>query len=79
MIDSWLEGKRETGVSPVRSRHCVAELFLRCHWEVPGKVEKALMLSQETCLIAWYIRSRGIGRADIGSRNAPVFLVCLIS
>ena len=42
---------RETGVKPVLSRSCNAELVLKCHWET-GKARRAMKQSQKNCLIA---------------------------
>ena len=41
---------RETGVKPVLSRSCNAELVLKCHWET-GKARRAMKQSQKNCLI----------------------------
>ena len=43
--------KRETGVNPVRSRHCDSQFFAKCHWKRfwEGAKERS-SLSQETCL-----------------------------
>ena len=40
---------RETGVKPVLSRSCNAELVLKCHWET-GKAKGAMTPSQENYL-----------------------------
>ena len=40
---------RETGVKPVLSRSCNAELVLKCHWET-GKARRAMKQSQKNCL-----------------------------
>ena len=41
---------RETGVKPVLSRSCNAELVLKCHWET-GKARRAMKQSQKNSLI----------------------------
>ena len=41
---------RETGVKPVLSRSCNAELVLKCHWET-GKARRAMKQSQKNGLI----------------------------
>lgn len=31
--------KRETGVSPVRSRRCENGVLAKCHWNYPGRLQ----------------------------------------
>ena len=61
-------GKRETGLNPVRSRHCVGGAYCYYVTDFVGKAAIALRYpSQETCRLSVQgrvlrSRSRGIGR-----------------
>lgn len=50
---------RETGVKPVLSRSCNAELVLKCHWET-GKARRAMKQSQKNCFLYLYAEERFI-------------------